>query len=97
MSEPRNESSCDAPYHSYYRAADRHHEERSKSRQYVRVEYFRWSYLVVRLEHVVQYLRVIKQPQLIQLFVRLRDCTRCHRVDKNSSGIRNGVYEMEDT
>ena len=68
MGEPRDETSGEAPYHADYRATDRHHEERSQSRQYVRVKYFRRSYLVVRLEHMVQHLRVVKWPQLIQLF-----------------------------
>ena len=83
MGEPRDETSAEAPYHADYRAADRHHEERSQSRQHVRVKYFRRSYLVVRLEHMVQHLRVIKWPQLIQLFALswLRDPARCHRVD----------------
>lgn len=62
VGEPCNETGTEAPYHSYYRATDRHHKERSQSREHVRVKYFRRSYLVVSLEHMVQHLRVIKQP-----------------------------------
>lgn len=62
MGEPCNETGTKAPYHPYYRATDRHHEERSQSRKHVRIKYFRRPYLVVSLEHMVQHLCVIKQP-----------------------------------
>lgn len=58
MSEPGHKASGETPNYTYERAADCHHQERGQARQHVRVDDPRRAHLAVRLEHVIEHLRI---------------------------------------